>query len=364
MHMKSLVSTLLPVLVTLAPAAAIAQGDKPQAKKTAKPEIFRARHILITWKGSPTAKPENKLTKAEALTKAQEIYAALQAEGTDFATLARTASACPSRAVGGYLGQFRPGQMIPKFETAVLGCEIGSVTKPVETAFGYHLILRMPIDKEWPAKLRASHILIAYEGARSATTKRTKEAARKLAHSILAELKKGTKWAELVTKHTDDKGTAPQAGSLGTRPPSGFFSPLMTDALVALESGKVGGPLETEFGFHVLRRDAVPIPYKASHILVPWKGVSSAAADIVRTKKEALALATKILAEIKAGSSFSQLAKKHSTCPSGAAGGNLGEFSKGQMVPPFEKAVSETKVGGLIGPVETAFGYHVILRTQ
>jgi len=58
---------------------------------------------------------------------------------------------------------------------------------------------------------------------------------------------------------------------------------------------------------------------------------------------------------------FIELAKEKSTGPSGPRGGDLGYFSKGQMVPAFEKAAFETKVGHITTtPVKTQFGYHVI----
>ena len=62
-------------------------------------------------------------------------------------------------------------------------------------------------------------------------------------------------------------------------------------------------------------------------------------------------------------SKFQALAKQHSKCPSGkAAGGKLGEFGPGTMAPPFDKAIfaKENKVGEVIGPIQTSFGWHLI----
>ncbi len=86
---------------------------------------------------------------------------------------------------------------------------------------------------------------------------------------------------------------------------------------------------------------------KASHILV---------------EKQSQAL--KILEDLKAGGDFKELAKKHSTCPSGKRGGDLGAFGTGQMVKPFETAAFALNVGEVSKePVRTQFGYHVIKRT-
>ncbi len=73
-------------------------------------------------------------------------------------------------------------------------------------------------------------------------------------------------------------------------------------------------------------------------------------------------LAKELIAKIKAGeATFEDLAAEHSSCPSKANGGNLGDFGRGQMVPEFDKAVFEMQVGEVSAePVATQFGYHVI----
>ncbi len=58
--------------------------------------------------------------------------------------------------------------------------------------------------------------------------------------------------------------------------------------------------------------------------------------------------------------SFEALAKEKSKCPSGEQGGDLGEFGEGQMVAEFDMACKEAKIGEVIGPVKTQFGYHII----
>ncbi len=68
-----------------------------------------------------------------------------------------------------------------------------------------------------------------------------------------------------------------------------------------------------------------------------------------------------ILAAINVGEkTFEDAAKESSTCPSGAQGGDLGEFGKGQMVKEFEDAAFAAEIGQVVGPVKTQFGYHLI----
>lgn len=64
--------------------------------------------------------------------------------------------------------------------------------------------------------------------------------------------------------------------------------------------------------------------------------------------------------QIADGAEFGDVAKQHSTCPSSANGGDLGEFGPGQMVPEFDEVIWKESVGDVHGPVKTNFGYHLI----
>jgi peptidyl-prolyl cis-trans isomerase C len=68
--------------------------------------------------------------------------------------------------------------------------------------------------------------------------------------------------------------------------------------------------------------------------------------------------------EIEGGADFADLAKQHSSCPSGQRGGDLGEFGPGMMVPEFDKVVFSADVGTVQGPVKTQFGYHLLEVTS
>jgi peptidyl-prolyl cis-trans isomerase C len=64
--------------------------------------------------------------------------------------------------------------------------------------------------------------------------------------------------------------------------------------------------------------------------------------------------------QIEAGADFADTAKQHSQCPSGQRGGDLGEFSPGQMVKEFDTVVFGEEIGKTHGPVQTQFGFHLI----
>lgn len=86
---------------------------------------------------------------------------------------------------------------------------------------------------------------------------------------------------------------------------------------------------------------------KASHLLV-------------ETKEEA----EKLREEILAGKEFAEVAKEVSKCPSGRMGGDLGYFGRGQMVPEFDSAAFTLPVGEVSEPVQTQFGWHLLVVTD
>ena len=87
------------------------------------------------------------------------------------------------------------------------------------------------------------------------------------------------------------------------------------------------------------------------------QATASAKHILTDTEEECL----KAAAQIEAGEkTFEEAAKEYSTCPSGAQGGDLGTFGRGQMVKEFDEAVFTAEVGKVLGPVKTDFGYHLI----
>jgi peptidyl-prolyl cis-trans isomerase C len=81
---------------------------------------------------------------------------------------------------------------------------------------------------------------------------------------------------------------------------------------------------------------------------------------LVSTEEEC----NKLKDQISEGADFAKIAAEHSQCPSGQRGGDLGEFSPGQMVQEFDTVVFNEPVGEVHGPVKTQFGYHLIEITN
>jgi peptidyl-prolyl cis-trans isomerase C len=102
---------------------------------------------------------------------------------------------------------------------------------------------------------------------------------------------------------------------------------------------------------------------KARHILIRFQGSKMPLADGKKelTEAEALAKVTDLRAKIVAGADFAEVAKENSDDKgSGANGGDLGSFGRGQMVPEFDKEAFLLPVGQMSQPVKSQFGYHLI----
>ena len=83
---------------------------------------------------------------------------------------------------------------------------------------------------------------------------------------------------------------------------------------------------------------------------------ASARHIIVKTRKQAEELKKRL----DQGEDFAQLARQYSKCPSAKKGGDLGEFSQGEMVRPFDNVVFKKELLTVHGPIKTQFGFHLI----
>ncbi len=127
--MKNLIIRLFTIIVLLT-GSAFAWGSKSAEEISDTPEYSQvaAEHILVK-------------TAAEAMEIKKEID-----NGGNFEYYAMKYSLCPSSKNGGYLGYFGHGQMVPEFEKKAFSMEVGEVSAPVRTDFGWHLI--KVIDKK------------------------------------------------------------------------------------------------------------------------------------------------------------------------------------------------------------------------
>jgi peptidyl-prolyl cis-trans isomerase C len=133
------------------------------------------------------------------------------------------------------------------------------------------------------------------------------------------------------------------------------------DKLIEQVVAKTPEPTEDQMRAHFSEhKDEYDRPERvqAQHILVAPAAKTDAGREAARKKLD------EIRARVKAGADFSDEAAAHSDCPSGrSAGGSLGWFGRGMMVPAFDQAVFGMQVGELSEAIETSFGYHIIRKT-
>lgn len=106
--------------------------------------------------------------------------------------------------------------------------------------------------------------------------------------------------------------------------------------------------------------DAIQALYEETYLQGEPTEEFNASHILVTTEEEAAA----VVEEINGGADFAEVAREKSTGPSGPNGGQLGWFGAGMMVPEFQSAVEAMEVGAISAPVQTQFGWHVIILNE
>ena len=183
------------------------------------------------------------------------------------------------------------------------------------------------------------------------------QAARERAKQALSKLKSGADFAQ-VAAGTSDAKDALKGGDLGWR--SGdSIPPLFMNELQNMKPGQISEVLRSPSGFHILklvekRSSNAPVVITqthARHILIKTSEIVS--------ENEAKKRLMEIKQRIEAGADFAEQAKRYSQYGSAQQGGDLDWISPGQTVPEFEAAMNKLEPG-MIGAVQTQFGWHLI----
>ena len=209
-----------------------------------------------------------------------------------------------------------------------------------------------------PQRIAARHLLLAYDGsvAASPKTRRTRAEAIRRAEDLLASIRSGTPLGTLAAQESDGP-SASRNGSLGAFG-RGTMDANFERAAFALDVGEVSGLVETPFGIHIIERLPL-VEVHLGHVLVQWAGVNRSTTE--RTQAEALAIAETARSRLLAGEPLATVAMELSDGETGPRGGDLGWFQKGYLLPAFAPAF-DLKRGEPSDVVETAFGYHVLVR--
>ncbi len=203
------------------------------------PSQISLSHILIQVLPSDEVLQEKRA-------RVEEIQALLDAGG-DFATIARTHSEDPgSASLGGDLGCFSPGTLVPEFEEAAFALKPGQTSEPVLSPYGYHLI---QVREKREASICASHILVLAQ-----TSESDQERARETLGNLRYRALNGEEFSQLARQYSANPQTAMQGGLWGTFPKEQipeFLQPYLRN----LKLGDVSEPFFFDDGGHIIKID-------------------------------------------------------------------------------------------------------------
>ncbi|MEO0601662.1 MAG: peptidylprolyl isomerase [Myxococcota bacterium] len=228
-----------PEPVVEAPVEAI----EPDAAEGA-PQLA-ASHILVAFEGAVGASPEVTRTEAEAKARATELHTQLTA-GTDFRELAQSSSDDASGRRGGRIGAFVPDAVDPAFAEAVAATEVGSLSAPFRTPYGWHVARREAVDVA-----RARHIMVSFEGARQSSESHSRAHARRMLDMLETRLQRGADFGVLAAEFSNDV-TAEHGGDLGPVG-EGQLLPVLEETIASLRPGQ-RTIVESPYGWHLVER--------------------------------------------------------------------------------------------------------------
>jgi hypothetical protein len=216
-----------------------------------------------------------------------------------------------------------------------------------------------------PREAAASHILIMYRdslGHLPGIT-RTREEARELAYNVAAIARQpGADFEALARKYSDDPAAQQSGGYIGIFREGSLALPF-EQQVFALQVGEVGNIVETDYGFHIIKRMPVQRAH-AHHILIAWRGAERASAAVTRTRPQAVALAAEVrLQAERPGADLCKLARQFSDDAENSANcGDLGIVEPGLLPPQADAEIFHLKPGQISPIVETPFGLHLFGR--
>ena len=207
-------------------------------------EVVRASHILFQF--PPNASTEDSLI---VLKMALKVRGEIE-NGANINELASQYSDDPSAKVNkGDLGYFTGLQMVQPFEDAAYTLQVGQLSDPVLSNFGYHII-QVQDRQPNPGQVRVSHILVRFDPV-DATQE---ENARRKISDIYAEIQKeNTIWEDIVKTFSEDPATSQRGGLLPWFGVGNMIPEFEMAAFTLTDIGEVSPPLKTQYGYHILR---------------------------------------------------------------------------------------------------------------
>ena len=223
----------------------------PEVPDEPVPDTIALRHILISWQGQRLGNQELR-TQEQALALAQELDQRALA-GEDFRVLAQEYSDdTGSAARKGWLGPGQRDTWVPEFSAAAFELQVGEISPPTLSPFGYHLIQRVPMDELHLKQILVQHAGVPKVWRADKSQSKTREQAQAQAQAALEALEGGRSFAE-VAKEYSDGPMALRGGDLGLFL-EGELGPAVDEVALSLETGAHSQVFETTAGFHILER--------------------------------------------------------------------------------------------------------------
>jgi peptidyl-prolyl cis-trans isomerase SurA len=205
---------------------------------------INAWHILVAL--APEASPEDTL---KAWKKAIDIKERI-IQGESFEQVARGTSDDQSvKENGGNLGYFTAFQMIMPFEDAAYSLKKGTISMPVRTPWGYHII-KVTDKRQSKGRIKAAHIMKA---APPGTDEKVAKRAEDEINNIYKKLQEGTSFSELAKIYSDDKASASKGGELNWFGTGEIISTFSEAAFALKDTGDYSKPVRTIYGWHIIK---------------------------------------------------------------------------------------------------------------
>jgi peptidyl-prolyl cis-trans isomerase SurA len=216
-----------------------AHYQERMAELPARPEVVHLKTLILAFQSSDNA-------RLAAREKIDAVYARLQA-GEDFADLARQASEDPSAPAGGDLGFVNLADLRdPAFVEVAGRLEVGAVSEPVLTSFGYHII-KLVEKAPTGSDVHLRHIMVRIQ-AGEGDIKQVYDKAT----AIHARLVAGESFDSLAVRYSDDPATADNGGDLGWLKVEDLPT-FFLDVLQAMKPGEISQILRESAGFRIVQ---------------------------------------------------------------------------------------------------------------
>ncbi len=364
------------------------------------------KHVLLGWKDLTGRGPHDpraaKRTNEEAAKLAQDIAAKLKADPDSIDAVVTESSEDPGRVTGEPYNVKTDAPFVPEFKNLALRLkekEVGIV----KTAFGYHVIERVPKPPPDPLEsadilartpeagpVQVQHVLVGWKelaqalGARAdkRALERTKADADKLAKELLDKVRANADMAKLMKEYSEDPGTKDTGKPYDVSATTQFVEPFKNLAL-RLKLNEAG-IVKTPYGWHIIKRIPPPPPpppdpletveilkrkpetgkIKVKQILLGWKDVHiEDERPKNRDRKTLEKLVKDTVARLKKGDKIEPIAAEISEDPGSKAGIAVDVSPETNTIPPFKNMALRLKVGE-IGIVKTEFGIHIVQRIE